>query len=78
MSDARYGEIVCAVCGWWPPLVGVRRGRTYPLEERQRWQRLRRHVGLLAFTEWSDRADVDGPGPHEALLAQLEAHDARA
>jgi hypothetical protein len=62
------GAMACRVCGWWPPLVRVRRGQTERASEAWRWRQLFEHVCEVATDEAEDgRQD----GPHMTLEEEL-------
>lgn len=59
-------EMKCKVCGWWPPLVRVRKEQTERASESWRWRQLMEHVFEQADVEEEDgRAD----GEHQQLEA---------
>lgn len=62
------GDMKCAVCGWWPPLVRVRRGRTKRASDAWRWRRLREHLGEACGDE---HYDGNADGPHNRLMDRL-------
>jgi hypothetical protein len=64
-------EMVCRVCGWWPPLVRERKGTIAPASDAWRWRRLRDHVEDVADDEMED-GNVNGPHRQLSLLIDPE------
>lgn len=63
------GQMKCSVCGWWPPLVRVREGKTERASDGWRWRQLERHI--LDVSDAEER-DGNADGPHTQLLATVE------
>lgn len=65
----RSGEMKCRVCGWWPPMVRVRRRgddeRVVPASQSWRWRQLREHIFDVAAEEFY-------LGQHYELVVELE------
>ena len=65
-----HGDMRCGACGWWPPVVRVRHGRTEPATDAWRWRRLEDHVENVAAEEY---LDGERDGPHQRLAFTLDA-----
>lgn len=67
-----HGEMACRVCGWWPPVVRVHKGKTAPASDAWRWRQLLLHVEDAMGAEFADgRQD----GPHTAIANTVELID---
>lgn len=69
MAERLHGEMACRVCGWWPPVVRVREGRTEPASDTWRWRQLLAHIDDATGAEF---ADGHPDGPHSAINSVLK------
>lgn len=63
------GQMSCSACSWWPPLVGVRHGKTERASDAWRWRELKAHVEIATADE---ERDGNYDGPHGKLARLLE------